>query len=402
MADTNFAALTSEEKTVWARDTWTMARNMSFMGNFTGKGANSLIQRVTELRKDEKGARAVITLVADMTSDGITGDYEVEDNEEALTSHECVIECDQLRNGNRLAGRMADQKSVVEFRSNSRDQLAYWLSDRCDQMAFLTLSGVDYRLTNAGAFRAGFGHNGSAWTRNTTTSPVGRALYDLAFATDVTAPSTNRHFRWDASTGLEEGDITAVAAADVTTYEMLVRLKAKAKDKFIRGIKGKDGQEFYHVFLTPQGMADLRLDPDYQDIMKSAGARGDKNELFKGASSVTIDGLVIHEYRHVYNTTKATAGSGGGDTGKIGYKWGTNGAVEGQRIILAGAQALAFADIGTPSWDERNHFDYGNKKGIAFGKITGLLKPVFHSNVDDADEDFGVLVCDVALSNKTA
>lgn len=398
MADTNFAALTSEEKTIWAKDTWSMARNLSFMNKFAGKGSNSVVQRVTELREDEKGARAVITLVADMTSDGVAGDYEVEDNEEALVARDTVIRVDQLRNGNRLAGRMADQKSVVEFRTNSRDQLAYWLSDRCDQMAFLMMSGVDFRLKTNGGFRPGFSHNGSAWARNTSVAPVGRALYDLEFAADVTAPSSNRYFRWDASTGLEAGDITAVSSADVLTYETLVRLKAKAKDKFIRGVKDKNGKEYYHVFVTPRGMADLRLDSNYLSNVRNAGVRGDSNELFTGADSVTVDGLIIHEYRHVYNTIGATAGSSGTDAGKIGYKWGSSGNVDGQRVILAGAQALAFADIGNPIWDERNHFDYGNKKGIAFGKITGFLKPKFYSPVDDTNEDFGLLVCDVALS----
>lgn len=402
MADTNFAALTSEEKTIWARDTWSMARNMSFLNRFTGKSSNSMVQRVTELRKDEKGARAVITLVADMTSDGVAGDNTLEDNEEALRAYDTVIRVDQLRNANRLEGRMADQKSVVEFRKNSRDQLAYWLGDRFDQMGFLTLSGVDYRLKNNGGFRAGFSHNGSDWARNGSNAPTGQALYDLEFAADVTAPSTNRHFRWDATLGLQAGDVTAVAAADVLTYEALVRLKAKAKDKYVRGIKDKGGEEYYHVFVTPEGMADLRLDSDWQAIMRNAGVRGGKNDLFAGANSIKVDGLIIHEYRHVYNTRGATTGTAGIHAGKPGYKWGDAGQVEGQRTLLCGAQALGMADIGNPIWDERNHFDYGNKKGIAFGKISGLLKPQFYSNVDSGTEDFGVICMDTALSTKNA
>ena len=42
MALTNFAALTSEQKTVWSKDLWKQARNMSFVNKFLGKGANSL------------------------------------------------------------------------------------------------------------------------------------------------------------------------------------------------------------------------------------------------------------------------------------------------------------------------------------------------------------------------
>lgn len=64
---TNFAALTSEQKTVWSMDLWKQARNQSFINKFLGKGPMSLVQHITELKKTEKGARAVITLLADLT-----------------------------------------------------------------------------------------------------------------------------------------------------------------------------------------------------------------------------------------------------------------------------------------------------------------------------------------------
>ena len=129
MALTNFALLTDEQKTVWSMDLWKHARNYAFVNKFLGKDSNSLIQHVTELKKSEKGARAVITLLADLEGDGVAGDRTLEGNEEAMKSYDQVIRIDQLRHANRHEGRMADQKSVVEFRNNSRDVLAYWLAD---------------------------------------------------------------------------------------------------------------------------------------------------------------------------------------------------------------------------------------------------------------------------------
>ena len=61
-------------------------------------------------------------------------------NEEPIKAYDQVIRIDQLRNANRLEGRLADQKSIVNFRTTSRDVLAYWAADRVDQLAFLTLS----------------------------------------------------------------------------------------------------------------------------------------------------------------------------------------------------------------------------------------------------------------------
>ena len=368
MTVTNFNALTDEQKTVWSRQVWKAARNLAFITKFTGKGPNAMIQRVTELTKSEKGTRAVLTLVADLEEDGVGGDNQLEGNEEEIKAYDQVIQIDQLRNANRHKGRIADQKSVVNFRQNSRDVLAYWLAERMDQMAFLTLSGVAYTFTNRGAARSS------------------STLAGLDFASDVSAPTTNRYRRWDATTGLVAGDTASVAAADTPSWAMLVELKAYAKDKYVRGIKGPGGQEFFHVFMNPQGMAKLRQDPDYLANVRNAGVRGGSNELFKGTDTVMVDGLMIHEYRHVFNTQGATSGS----------KWGSGSTVDGQAALFCGAQALGMADIGAPEWVEKG-FDYDNQQGISVGKIFGFLKPVFRSQIDATDEDFGVIRVNTAI-----
>lgn len=368
MTVTNFNALTTEQKTVWSRQMWKAARNFAFTTKFTGRGPNSMIQRITELTKSEKGTRAVITLVADLEEDGVGGDNQLEGNEEEIKAYDQVIQLDQLRNANKHKGRLADQKSVVNFREQSRDVLAYWLSDRIDQLAFLTLSGVAYSNTNRGA------------TRSSST------FANLEFASDVSAPTTNRHRRWDATSGLVVGDTSATVAADTPAWATLVELKAYAKENYVRGIKGPGGQEFYHVFQTPAGMAKLRQDPDYLANIRNAGVRGGNNELFKGTDTVMVDGLMISEFRHVFNTKGAASGS----------KWGATGTVDGQRILFCGAQSLGMADIGAPEWVEKG-FDYDNQQGISVGKLFGFLKPVFRSNITATDEDFGVIVCDTAL-----
>ena len=68
---TNYARLTSEQKTIWSMDFWKNARNASFINKFLGKGPNSLVQHITELKQSEKGARAVITLLADLVAGAV-------------------------------------------------------------------------------------------------------------------------------------------------------------------------------------------------------------------------------------------------------------------------------------------------------------------------------------------
>jgi N4-gp56 family major capsid protein len=373
-ATTNFTRLLSEEKTVWSRDVWTTARNRSFANRFMGTDEMSMIQRITELTESERGARAVITLVPELVEDGTVGDNTLEGNEEEIKAHDKVIQIDMLRHANKGEGKMAQQKTVVNFREQSKRVLAYWLSDRMDQMALLTLAGVAYTQKNTGAAR------------------VGSNLNDLSFAADVTAASTNRHFNWNQGTStFDAGNTATVEADDDPSYEMLVRLKALLKTKYIKPIRGEGDNELYHIFLDPKGMAALRLDSDFLTNVRNAMPRAMENPLFKGVAafnSVFVDGFAIHEHRHVFNTTTLT------DTVD---KWGSSANVEGCAMTVCGAQALGFADIGVGDWVEKR-FDYDNQPGISYGKIMGYLKPVFESiyEATPSDEDFGVMRINVA------
>ncbi len=380
MANTNFSALTSEQLTIWSRDFWRVARNMSFINQFAGSGPNSMVQEISELTQSEKGARAVLTLLADMTGDGIVGDNTLEGNEEALRSFDIVVQLDQLRFANRLSGRLADQKSVVNFREHSRDALAYAMADRIDQLAFLSLAGIAYTNKNNGALR-----------------PVltsGQNLGDLTFNSDVTAPTSNRHKRINGN-DLAAGSVTSITASDTLKYRHIVDLKAFAKDQYIRGMRGAGNEEMYHFFVSPQVMADLKLDSDFLSNVRNAGVRGPNNELFAGSSSLMVDGVMVHEFRHVFNTSGATSGSSS-EAGSAGYKGGSGANVDYASCLFCGAQALAMADIGLPEIVE-DTFDYGNQNGISIGKIFGLKKPKYNSDVTGQAEDFGVIRLDVAF-----
>jgi N4-gp56 family major capsid protein len=380
MSLTNFGLLTSEQKTIWSMDLWKQARNQSFISRFLGSGPNSLVQHITELKKSEKGARAVITLLADLTGDGVAGDRTLEGNEEAMQTFDQVIRIDQLRHANRHEGRMADQKSVVEFRGNSKNTLAYWLGDRLDQMAFSALAGRSFAVRP----------NGSART--------GSDLPFLEFAADVSAPSTKRMLRWDNVNKVLKDSVSgsntssaivntgAVATSDYPSWQMFVQLKAYAKDRYMRGVGTDGGEETFHAFLTPQAMAKLKADNDYNLNLRHS-LQTDKNDKLFSGSSVKIDGIYLHEFRHVPNVSQGISGTNM-------YGSGLN--LQGSQVLFCGAQALGMADIGAPEWNEKG-FDYDNSQGISVGKIMGFLKPKFGTIYEaNSVEDFGVLSCYVA------
>ena len=273
MALTNFAALTADQKLVWSRDLWKQARDLTFINKFVG-GTDSVIQRITELTKTEKGEQVIMHLLADLVEDGVVGDNQREGFEEEMKTYNDKITIDLISHGLRQKGKLAEQKTVIGFRENARDRLAYWLANRMDQLAFLTLSGISYAFNNDGSTR------------------TSGAFSSLAFAADVSAPTTKRHRRWDATLGLVAGDTTAVAADDVLTYKAMVDINTYAKTHYIKPmISG--GKEYYCVFIRPEGLAQLKKDADYQRAVITGQDRGKENPFFTGGI-VTVDGL---EYR---------------------------------------------------------------------------------------------------------
>lgn len=363
MAGTNFAAMIPQQKTFWQRDTWEAARDQMFSKRFIGNGDGAMIQRIGGLTKTEKGERAIIQLLADLVEDGVIGDNKREGNEEAMMNYAQEITIDLLSHQVRNKGKMADQKTIINFRKAARSRLSYWLANRIDQLVFLTLSGISYAYRNDGGLR---GPNSQ--------------LANLSFASDVAPLSANRHLMWDGS-GLQAADTAQIDSSFVPNYEMIVQLMAYAKDHYIRPLND-GGKEYFVLLVKPGTLAKLKLDPAYQRAMVGAMPRSKENPWFTGAT-VTIDGAVIHEHRLVYSTTGAAPGS----------KWGAGGNTNGTRTLLCGAQALGMADIGPPEWDEE-YFDYKTKQGISIDKMFGLLNPKFYSIYDRAVENFGVVGTD--------
>lgn len=306
-------------------------------------------------------------LLADLVEDGVVGDNEREGSEEEMKSYNDKVTIDLISHGLRQKGKLAEQKTVIAFRENARERLAYWLANRMDQLAFLTLSGISYAFNNDGSARAS------------------GAFASLAFASDVAAPTSKRHRRWDGvNSALIAGNTAGMLATDTLTYKAIVDTVVYAKTHYIKPLN-VGGKEYYCCFIRPEGLAQLKKDADYQRAVVTGADRGKDNPFFTGGV-LTVDGLVFHEHRLVYNTLGATSGS----------KWGASGTIDGARALICGAQALGFADLGAPEWSEK-FFNYDSSPGINVDKMFGFLKPKFYSIYDKTVEDFGVLCVDHAI-----
>lgn len=363
---TDFGGNITHVKQVWVRKLWNASRDQMFINKFVGEDENSIIQRVTDLTKTERGLQAVIQLVADLVGDGVANDNEREGFEESLVNYDQVIQLGLLSHGVRTKGKLAEQSSVINFRALAYDRLKFWLANRCDQLALLTLSGIAYS----------FNLDGSSRTE--------QAFASLNFAGDVTAPSSKRSLMWDGSV-LTTSSTASITTAYVPNYKMIVKALAYAKTHYIRPMM--NGGKAHYVFVVhPLTLAAIKLDPDYQRAVVAVAAnKGMDSPWFTGAQ-VTVDGAVLHETNMTYNTLGAASGS----------KWGSGGLVDGTRTLVLGAQSLGMLDLGQGDWVEKK-FQYDSQSGVNVDRMLGFLKPQFYSVYDKSTQDFGSFTIDHAL-----
>ena len=364
MPTTDFGALSDLQKKVWSTKIAMQGRDDNFfMSNgFMGSNTNDTtkpITKVTELTTTERGTEAVMPMVTDLSGSGVVNDNQLEGNEEALFTDAQSIRIDQLRNGVRSKGRMAEQATVVRFRVQAKDALAFWLADLLDELLFLAAAGRAFSLKTDGS------------ARGVT------QLTQMSFASDVVAASTNRILYAGAATS--EATLTT---SDTFTWDIVTNAKAFAKRKRIRPIRA-GGRSYYVLVFSTEQCRDLERSADYKTLNAQAMPRGTDNPLFQNAKKI-INDVVIYDHQKVYNTLGLGSGS----------RWGASGTVHGAQAMLIGAQALGYAQLtdGTPGFEESDNTDYKNRPAIGIGRIIGMLKPQYKSKYDaQSREDYGMV-----------
>lgn len=367
MATTDFGAASALRVKEWSLTVTMQGRDDSFWfsnGFVSASTAdqNKPIQRVTELSKTKRGLECVMPMAMDISADAaVVGDNLLDGNESAIDTDYQAIRVDQIRFATKSAGEMSEQSTVLNFRTQSKDKLAFALSDVTDELGFLTAAGRAYTLNTDGT------------TRGTSQLP------SLTFAADVAAASTNRVIY--AGSATSEATLTA---ADKMSWDLIIQAKAMAKRKRIRPIR-MGGRSFYIMVMSTEQCRDLEQSQDYKTLQAQAMPRGLDNPLFTNAKKVVGD-VVIHDHQKVFNTLGLSSGS----------RWGSGSTIHGAQAMLLGAQALGFAEITGDTgagWRENpGSNDFGNRQSIGYGRKMGLLKPQYKSKYDsNTREDFGIL-----------
>lgn len=353
---------------------WKQLRARSLLDQLASEKGDSVVHRITDLKGTTWGKKAIMTLVPDDTSFGVVGDNQLENREVGITAHDIEVTFDQFRKAYRNVGTLDDRTYFFKFAQQVSDQLSYWAADIKDRMFMNMIAGVGFEYEVDGSLRDA----SCEWNHN-------------AFASHVTTPTTNRHLRWDVSTTntLVSGSSAAtgnVAATDIPTWNMFIDMRTELPMMRIKPIRGKwgNGSDLYICIVHPRTMNAIKKDSTFQQNMRDAMQRGDKNPIFAGAETYMVDGILLISHRYAYTTLGAASGS----------KWGSDGTVDGARSIFLGAQAVGTIDMQRPKI-VTEEFDYKNSQGIAMNLQWGGRKIVFPLN--GSDEDFGVCVVDHAV-----
>ena len=368
---TDFYAGQPYNKDAWGHKAYDEYTEQFYFTGMLGTGESAIIDHITELTKNNKGeSGAWMHLVADIHGGGVVGDNTMEGRERDLEASWLRAQFDQIRNGMVTKGRVSEQKSVINTRKQFRKKMARWLAESYEDQAILTASGVSYAFNTDGSPRV---------------TPAGQdAWTDLAYAADVSAPTSGRYAQWDATNGLVVGGSnTNLAVADVATYDIIPELEALARRTRFTPLRA-NGEEFFVWLIHTNVMAKLWRDANFRSIVVNGEVRGGNNPIFKG-SKVTMNNIIIKPYVRSYTTLGAATGS----------KWG-GGAVDGNRTLLMGTQALGMVDLGAVGWEEDQR-DFKNRWALAVDKMGGFTKPKFKDSRSGTVEDFGIFAIDVAL-----
>lgn len=365
----NTVTIDALRQELWAKELLDdVLRDVGNITQFMGEDGNNVIQVSRDLMKS-KGDIETFGLVTRLTGNGVTGDNELEGNEESMDSYAEQVAIDQIRNGVRLKGRLDNQKVVYDQIMKAKENLRMWMKEFIARQIFLKLGGVtNTSLTDT---------NGVTIAANATWSNTPDFIPDA----DTAAGSGNRYLN------VLGGSAASMVAGNTMTLDIVTKAATKAKlaNPKIQPISG-DGEDFYVMYLHPLSARDIRTSSDWKTAQENARIRSDKNPVFRGALGYWSNVLLI-ENEFVPWLDVSGAGNSFRGTGT-----GTDFAVDTARNLLCGRQAILMAQASSQDALVVENFDYKNKEGVAANFIGGLQKTMFNS------VEFGVIAVDAAAA----
>jgi N4-gp56 family major capsid protein len=379
MARTSFDTTTNLRVEHQSPKPWLYAQSNTYFGKFIGSlgkpfqndrgpgviiesSPNALCQVRMEFSK-AKGDKVTFALRAPLTSEGVVGDGDLEDNEEAMVFYDWSIELKSIGHAVRGDGDLSDRRVAFDVQNQAREALGIWMGRKLDNYVLCALSGIASADGNIAEVVPDAAHR---WVGGQT----------AAGALSETANGR-----------LSELTVAANFLFGPKVIEVVKR-KAIMSDPKIRPVM-VGGKEAYVMFLHPYQVKALKNCDDWPDIQKNANVRGANNPIFDGALGMW-DGVWLHEWERIETRT----GAGGATSSELFNTTETayplpNG-ISAARALFCGAQAVVQAYGRNPRMLGKK-FDYGRKWGVATDCHMVAAKPRYNS------ADYGGIVVDTAI-----
>lgn len=369
----NTVTIDALRQELWAKELLEdVQRDVENVMRFMGTDANNVVQVNRDLMKNA-GDIETFGLVARLSGDGVTGDDELEGNEESMLSYSEQVAIDQIRNAVRLKGKLDAQKVVYDQIKSAREVLRTWMKEFYCRQLLLKLAGV----TNT--FLVDVNGNPSS----------GRALWSNTpdFIADAdTAAGTGARYICAETTGA-----ASLSDADILTLDLITKAATKARlaSPKIQPISG-DGEDFYVMYVHPLCARDLRMSADWKTAVENAQARSENNPIFRGALGYWSNVLILENEFVPWLDINLTSTGGTSNHSFRGVSTGTDYGADCAANVLCGRQAVLVAEATNPEALVVEQFDYKNKDGVAASFIGGCQKTMFNS------KEFGVIQVDAA------
>lgn len=320
------------------------------------------------------------------------GDKRVEGRMMGLTSSSMDVRIDQLRGGADSGGKMTQKRTVHNLRGIAMASLQNWNARVEDQTTLVHLAGArGYQET-------------SDWVVPLQTD----SEFAEIMVNAVKAPTKNRHyFAGDALS------VDQLGTNDPLTFQDIERLTAQLRESAIRlqsvKVKGDDrawNDPLWIMFVSERVWLYLKSrtsQTQWRTAIQNAFERkkaGIQHPLFDSYETIMWDGLLIkrmNRYAIRFDSGKDVTVDTGGSDGKTYTESTVQTAVDVDRSIIVGAQALAKA-YGKHNqsdyfydWSEEE-VDHGNSIEIVTAAMSGTAKIRF--KVNGVDTDHGVAVVD--------
>lgn len=359
---------------LWGKDLADdVARDVENIMRFAGEGDNNVVQIKRDLKKS-KGDVETFGMVGRLRGDGITGDNELEGNEESQKSFSEQVAIDQIRNAVKLTGKLDAQKVVYSQIEKAREGCRTWLKEFKVRNLFFKLGGV----TNT--------------TLVDTTGRVvgGRAAWSNTpdFIPDADEAYTGARLRYMNVGGVTTASLSSSHGMTLDAVTNAATMAALAQPG-IQKISG-DGEDFYVMYLHPLQARDIRKSSDWKTAQENAKTRSENNPVFRGALGYWSNVLLLeNEFAPWLDVSVAGNSFRGAATG-------TDCAVDAARAVLCGRGAVVMAEASNPETLVFETFDYKNIEAVAVSFIGGIQKPVFAAggSAGTTAVEYGVIAVD--------